>query len=263
MSKSIGKIFGNLSDVNSENYFSYVEDFLRRNVLNNYSTDPINDMTNNPNSGYGLSLQPDTLPAQGTQYAQISTPNMATDATATPQVDYSLYGDGFSKEFIDQMLNDADYQKALDEYAIPNEKGYVNNIKDPGGETNMGIAKRYHPNEDIKNLTRERANAILYNEVWNWNGINKLPREIRGFVFDHGIRTSPQNAIETTHRALGINPVGDIIGNTTLDLLKNTNYEDFLRKYQDLVREQDRNNKNYRYCGNGWDNRTNGYHATY
>ena len=178
-------------------------------------------------------------------------------------IDYSLYGEGFSKEFIDQMLTDSDYQRALNEYAIPNEKGYVNNKNDPGGETNMGIAKRYHPNEDIKNLTRERANAILYNEVWNWNGINKLPREIRGFVFDHGIRTSPQNAIETTHRALGINPVGDIIGNKTLGLLQNTNYEDFLRKYQDLVREQDKNNLNYRYFGKGWNNRTNGYHVSY
>lgn len=211
----------------------------------------------------GLALQPDTLTNQGMQYAQNNVPDTATDANYTKPIDYSLYGDGFSKEFIDKMLNDADYQRALNEYAIPNEKGYVNNINDPGGETNMGITKRYHPNEDIKNLTRERANAMLYNEIWNWNGIDKLPREIRGFVFDHGIRTSPQNAIETTHRALGINPVGDIIGNTTLGLLKNIDYEDFLRKYQDLVREQDRNNKNYKYFGRGWDDRTNGYHVTY
>lgn len=110
------------------------------------------------------------------------------------------------------MLSNEDYQRALKEYAIPNEGGYVNNPQDPGEETNMGVAKRYHPNEDIKNLTRERANALLYKEVWNWNGINTLPAEIKGFVFDHGIRTSPQNAIETTHQTLEINPVGDIIG---------------------------------------------------
>jgi len=180
---------------------------------------------------------------------------------ATPN--YSLYGDGFSKEFIDEMLNNKEYQKALKEYAIPNEGGYVNNTKDPGGETNMGISKRYHPYEDIKNLTRERANALLYKEIWNWNGINKLPKEIRGFIFDHGIRTSPQNAIETTHRALGIDPVGTIIGNATLSRLENTDYEEFLHRYQKLVKKQDRNNKNYRYFGIGWDNRTNRYHITY
>ena len=184
-------------------------------------------------------------------------------ANTNQQVDYSLYGDGFSKEYIDLMLKDADYIKALEEYAIPNERGYVNNPLDPGGETNMGIAKRYHKNEDIKNLTRERANAILYKEYWNCNGINKLPREIRGFVFDHGIRTCPQNAIKTTHQALDIYPTGTIIGQTTLDKLKNLDYEEFLHRYQNIVREQDKNNSNYKYFGRGWDDRTNKYHVSY
>lgn len=226
-----------------------------------------NTINNAPNN-YGYSsnsslLQPDTLTTQGTQYAKMATPNTATGADDNRAVDYTLYGDGFSQEFIDQMLGDSDYQRALQEYAIPNEGGYVYNENDPGGETNMGIAKKYHPNEDIPNLTRERANAILYNEVWNWNGINRLPKEVRGFVFDHGIRTSPQNAIKTTHRALGINPVGDIIGNTTLNRLQHIDYEEFLRRYQNLVREQDRNNRNYQYFGTGWNNRTNGYHISY
>ena len=154
------------------------------------------------------------------------------------KIDYSLYGDGFSKEFIDQMINNKEYQKALQEYAIPNEGGYVDNPKDPGGETNMGISKRYHPNKDIKNLTRERANALLFKKVWNWNGINTLPSEIRGFVFDHGIRTSPQNAIETTHQALNIDPVGDIIGKMTLSRLKNIDYDDFLHRYQEIVKNR-------------------------
>lgn len=127
----------------------------------------------------------------------------------------------------------------------------------------MGIAKAAHNDEDIKNLTRERANAILYKEVWNWNGINKLPREIRGFVFDHGVRTSPQNAIEMTHRALGINPVGNIIGNTTLSLLQHIDYEEFLQRYKNLVKQQDRDNKNYQYFGTGRNNRTDDYHVSY
>ncbi len=179
------------------------------------------------------------------------------------KTDYSLYGDGFSKEFINEMINNEEYQRALQEYAIPNEGGYVNNPEDPGGETNMGISKRYHPNEDIKNLTRERANVLLFKEVWNWNGINTLPSEVRGFIFDHGIRTSPQNAIKTTHEALGINPTGDIIGKTTLERLKDTDYNEFLNKYKKLVHEQDKKRSGYKVFGNGWDNRTEGYHISY
>ena len=247
----------------TKNYPQYGTNFWGVPANNNYGfgnsniVGTVEPMLKNP-------LANPPLNNQSVQYAQNTLPNVASDVKQISKpIDYSLYGNGFSKEFIDNMLSDKDYQRALQEYAIPNEKGYVNNMNDPGGETNMGISKRYHPNEDIKNLTRERANALLYNEVWNWNGINKLPREIRGFVFDHGIRTSPQNAIETTHRALGINPVGDIIGNTTLNLLQHTNYEDFLHKYQNLVREQDKNNANYNYFGTGWNNRTNGYHVSY
>ena len=194
--------------------------------------------------------------------AQNNKGNIENNAKAN-QTDYSLYGNGFSKEFIDKMTNDKEYQRALKEYAIPNEGGYVNDPQDPGGETKFGIAKRYHPNEDILNLTRERANAFLYKEIWNWNGINTLPPEIKGFVFDHGIRTSPQNAIETIHRALGIDPVGDIIGKTTLGKLKETDYNEFLRKYKELVREQDKKRSGYGKFGKGWDNRTEGYHISY
>ena len=41
------------------------------------------------------------------------------------------------------------------EVVLHHEGGYVNDPKDPGGETNFGIAKRSHPDVDIKNLTKE------------------------------------------------------------------------------------------------------------
>ena len=202
-----------------------------------------------------------SLNASSALYPQQNSFSTASDV-ASNNIDYSLYGNGFTKEFINEMLNNKEYQRALQEYAIPNEGGYVNDPQDPGGETKFGISKRYHPNEDIKNLTRERANALLYKEIWNWNGINTLPSEIIGVVFDHGIRTSPQNAIETTHRALGIDPIGDIIGKTTLSRLKNMDYNEFLHKYKELVKEQDKQRSGYGRFGTGWDNRTEGYHIS-
>ena len=239
---------------------------LNNNFNNNANNNPyaklkqwLGQSEQNINSALYPKVQGDD--ANSYQLAQNNKTNTMTDANNN--VDYSLYGNGFSKEFIDKMTNDKEYQRALKEYAIPNEGGYVNDPQDPGGETKFGIAKRYHPNEDILNLTRERANAFLYKEIWNWNGINTLPPEIKGFVFDHGIRTSPQNAIETIHRALGIDPVGDIIGKTTLGKLKETDYNEFLRKYKELVREQDKKRSGYGKFGKGWDNRTEGYHISY
>ena len=46
------------------------------------------------------------------------------------------------------------------EIVLEHEGGYVNDPKDPGGETNFGVAKRSHPDVDIKNLTKEVAKEI-------------------------------------------------------------------------------------------------------
>ena len=37
------------------------------------------------------------------------------------------------------------------EIVLEHEAGYVNDPDDPAGETNLGIAKRSHPDVDIKN----------------------------------------------------------------------------------------------------------------
>lgn len=47
------------------------------------------------------------------------------------------------------------------------EGGYVNDPTDPGGETNFGISKRAYPQLDIKNLTRQAAQAIYQKDYWN------------------------------------------------------------------------------------------------
>ena len=58
-------------------------------------------------------MQPDTLSVYGTQYAQMTPPNVATDANTVPSVNYSLYGDDFSHEFIEQMLDDQRFQQIM------------------------------------------------------------------------------------------------------------------------------------------------------
>jgi hypothetical protein len=43
---------------------------------------------------------------------------------------------------------------------------YENDPDDPGGATKFGIDKRSHPQEDIKNLTAERAQEIYWDSYW-------------------------------------------------------------------------------------------------
>ena len=150
--------------------------------------------------------------ASAIQYAQ----NM-------PSVDYSLYGSDFSKEYIDNMLQDSRFQRAMMRTRV-NEGGYVNHPNDSGGATNYGISSRIYPNEDIKNMTRERADAIYYRDYWLKPKINQLPDEFAGIVFDDGVVQGQPTAIMNLQKALGVKADG-VIGSETLGAARNTNYQ--------------------------------------
>ena len=182
------------------------------------------------------------------------------------EINYSLYGEGFSRKFIEQMENNEEFKKILDEYIIPNEGGFSNKKNDRGGKTKFGISQRVYKYEDIKNLTSERANAIIYRDFYIWNGLNKLPYSIRGFIVDYGMPTSPLNAIQTVHKVLDL-PIGNIIGKDTLSKLKQfskPDYEKFLADYKKEMFEYYKNivQKDSSQAGNlaGWINRANRAH---
>lgn len=170
------------------------------------------------------------------QYASNEYAGVKSDADKKEElkIDYSKYGNGFTKRFIDELVSDVEFNNIINEYLAPNEGEYINDKDDSGGETNMGISKNTHKNEDIKGMTRERANAIFYRDYYKWNGIDKLPYKVRGFIVDFGVCSQPLMAIKMTHRVLGI-PEGNVIGKTTLDKFKQftqKDYDDFLEKYR-------------------------------
>jgi lysozyme family protein len=96
-----------------------------------------------------------------------------------------------------------------------NEGGYVNDPDDPGGETNMGITKLFYPDEDIKNLTVERATELYYNDYWlamNFTGII-LNDDLILQVFDMGVNSRTKNsgfkpAIRILQRVLSVTDDG-------------------------------------------------------
>lgn len=78
--------------------------------------------------------------------------------------------------------NNKEFQKAL-KFVLKWEGGYTNDLNDPGGETKYGICKRSYPNEDIKNMTLERAKKIYYENYWLKSGCDymKWPNNIVTF----------------------------------------------------------------------------------
>lgn len=85
-----------------------------------------------------------------------------------------------------------------------NEGGYVNNPRDPGGETNWGISKRSYPNVDIKNLTREGAKEIYKRDFWDRINASSLYDGVVFQLFDFAVNSGVETAIRYLQRAIGV-----------------------------------------------------------
>ncbi|HRH28260.1 MAG TPA: glycosyl hydrolase 108 family protein [Aquabacterium sp.] len=107
------------------------------------------------------------------------------------------------------------------ERLIGHEGGYVNDPRDPGGETKFGISKRSYPAEDIKGLTLERAKAIYRRDFWGVAGCDAVPDAMKFDLFDMAVNSGPVTAIKTLQRSVGVTPDG-LLGPITLQALNST-----------------------------------------
>ncbi len=87
------------------------------------------------------------------------------------------------------------------EVVLHHEGGYVNDPKDPGGETNFGVAKRSHPDVDIKNLTKEGAIEIYKEVYWDRNKVESLSEDLRHIYFDMCVNQGRGRAVKILQKA--------------------------------------------------------------
>ena len=88
------------------------------------------------------------------------------------------------------------------ETTLHHEGGYVHDPKDLGGETNFGITKRFYPNVDIKNLTKEGATEIYKRDYWDKNRIEETPKELWHIYFDMCVNQGKSRAVKIIQRAV-------------------------------------------------------------
>ena len=74
------------------------------------------------------------------------------------------------------------------------EGGYSNDPNDSGGETKYGISKKSYPNEDIKNMTLERAKKIYYENYWLKAGCQHMKWPLNLIVFDTAVNCGRSRA---------------------------------------------------------------------
>jgi lysozyme family protein len=104
-----------------------------------------------------------------------------------------------SKPMKDTVLTSFD---EIIEITLEHEGGYVHDPKDLGGETNFGIAGRFYPDVDIKNLTKEGAKDIYKKDYWDKNKVDDLPDNLKHFFFDCCVNQGRGTAVKILQRAI-------------------------------------------------------------
>ena len=87
------------------------------------------------------------------------------------------------------------------EVVLDHEGGYVNDPHDAGGETKYGIAKRWYPSVDIKNLTKEDAKHIYHTDYWRPAKCDEVPPHLRHIYFDMCVNFGRSGAVKVLQRA--------------------------------------------------------------
>lgn len=137
---------------------------------------------------------------------------------------------------------------------LKHEGGYVNDPVDPGGETNFGISKRSYPNEDIKNMTPERATEIYQRDYWRFDAIQN--QRLANCVMDSAVNQGLGAAIRMLQRAAGVQPADGKWGPQTSAACNNATLEEFqTQRHLRYVATIAANPAEYKYLAN-WTRRT-------
>lgn len=111
-------------------------------------------------------------------------------------------------------------------HVMQSEGGYVNDSKDPGGETNLGVTKaawaeylgRPIADGEMKELTKEVVKPFYKKMYWDKMHGDDLPKGLDYLAFDFAVNAGNGQAAKFIQRAVGATADGSI-GPATLALV--------------------------------------------
>ena len=117
----------------------------------------------------------------------------------------------------------SDFDKAFD-LLIGNEGGYVNNLADPGGETNWGITRTVAVDNgyagSMKLMPKETAKQIYKKMYWDKLQCDQLPFIVAFQLLDAGVNHGNSQAVKFLQRALSVVDDGVIGAKTIAEVSK-------------------------------------------
>lgn len=122
---------------------------------------------------------------------------------------------------------------------------------DLGGLTKYGIAQRWHPNVDIRNLTEDGAKAIYKTEYWDKLHCSDLPPGLSIAAFDCAVNPGTGSASRFLQMAVGV-PVDGVVGDHTVVAAKATSQSVAINAICNERIELYKRNPEYPRFGAGW-----------
>jgi lysozyme family protein len=112
------------------------------------------------------------------------------------------------------------FEKCL-KFVLQFEGGFVNDPKDPGGPTNLGVTQatlsaflnRQATIAEVKALTPEKVAPIYRGKFWDHVNGDNLPIGVDLAVFDFGVHSGPARGVAALQRAVKVaddGKVGDV-----------------------------------------------------
>ena len=127
------------------------------------------------------------------------------------------------------------FQKCL-ELVLKSEGGWVNNPKDPGGETNLGVTKKVwqewigHEVKTMQGLTPTDVAPMYQAKYWMACYANQLPIGVDYMAFDAAVNMGAGRSVKLLQECLGCVPDGTI-GPRTMQLIDGKDPKDVVEAF--------------------------------
>ena len=153
------------------------------------------------------------------------------------------------------------FDKCL-EMLLHHEGGYVNNVHDKGGMTNLGVTKRVYDKwigresteQEMRDLTPDDVAPIYKKNYWDRVKGDSLPSGLDWACFDWAVNSGSGRPAKAVQRAVGATQDG-AIGNQTLGLIAEKDPK-FIIDYVYTVRQAFYESlDDYKHFGRGWSRR--------
>ena len=155
----------------------------------------------------------------------------------------------------------SNFKHAL-EYLVKSEGGYVDNPKDPGGRTNLGVTQkvweswvgRESNEKEMRALTKADVEPLYKRKYWDACRCDDLPTGLDYLVFDFAVNAGIGRSAKTLQSCVGVSVDGQI-GNQTIEAIKKIAPSDLIERFSEAKINFYKSLVTFPTFGKGWLNR--------